>query len=171
MPPQRSPSSSRVVWPQLCCYGKLCSPMDLHDPDWQPGASDVFRRRTWESAPRGADLRRVAGPTRTVQKRFQNHWRDAPKADVGGGGGDGRQRRSLLRRDGKEKRGTRPAHGGHLSLSSSLPGHPVDQSQGNSSCRKIGSEQGSDPASVQSAAEPALAPTADASRALVASWT
>ena len=63
MPPQRSPSSSRVVWPQLCCYGKLCSPMDLHDPDWQPGASDVFRRRTWESAPRGADLNEWLGPS------------------------------------------------------------------------------------------------------------
>ena len=74
----------------------------------------------------GRGFERVAGPTRTVQKRFQNHWRDAPKADVGGGGGDGQQRRSLLRRDGKEKRGTRLAHGGHLSLSSSLPGHPVD---------------------------------------------
>ena len=55
MPPQRSPS-------QLCCYGKLCSPMDLQDPDWQPGASDVFRRRTLESAPRGADLNEWLGP-------------------------------------------------------------------------------------------------------------
>ena len=68
----------------------------------------------------------ACGPSRSVPKRPRNHWRDAPKADVGGGGGDGQQRRSLLRRDGEEKRGARPAHGGHLPLASSLPGQPVD---------------------------------------------
>ena len=125
MPPQRSPSSSRVVWPQLCCYGKLCSPMDLHDPDWQPGASDVFRRRTWESAPRGADLNEWLGPPglfRSVSRiTGETHRRLMSEVEAGTANSAARYYAEMVRRHEEHARRT----GGICPSPPRCPGTPL----------------------------------------------
>ena len=113
--------------PSRNCYGKLCSPWD-----WPPDprdVADVFRRRTrTPESPPSADWNEWQGPPGlfTSVPRItdeETHRRLMSEVEAGTANSGAR---ALLRRDGEEKRGARPAHGGHLPLASSLPGQPVD---------------------------------------------
>ena len=145
MPPQRSLSSSRGVLPQLCCYGKLCSPMDL-----QLGASDVLRRSTQELElpPRKADLNEWMGQHglfRSVPRiTDETHRRLMSEVEPGTANSAARYYAEIVRRNEEHARRTGgicpspprcPGTPLMIDEEDGDPGHPESAAESQSSCQ------------------------------------